>query len=122
MIPSQALIVAAGAVPGACLRFLLVNHLADRLPSRPWGTLVVNLLACFALGWLLPVLERPDAPPGASLLLITGFLGSLSTFSTFVVELLQSWLAGQRREALWLMGGSVAAGLVAVAAGMVIGG
>jgi hypothetical protein len=39
-----------------------------------------------------------------------------------VVELLQSWLAGQRCEALWLMGGSVAAGLVAVAAGMVIGG
>jgi len=35
---------------------------------------------------------------------------------------LQSWLVGERRQALWLMGGSVAAGLLAVAAGMVIGG
>ena len=88
MISHQAVLVALGAVPGAWLRFLLVNHLADRLPSTPWGTLVVNLLACFILGCLLPTLQRPGTPPGASLLLITGFLGSLSTFSTLMVELL----------------------------------
>jgi CrcB protein len=110
MIPSQALLVAAGAVPGACLRFLLVNHLADRLPSRPWGTLVVNLLACFVLGWILPGLQRPGAPPGASLLLVTGFLGSLSTFSTLMVELLTVRAPGPmvRLVLISLVGGSLA--------------
>jgi CrcB protein len=82
----------------------------------------VNITACFALGLIAALAGRCGSEQQMALLLATGFLGSLSTFSTFVVELLQSWLAGQRREALWLMGGSVAAGLVAVAAGMVIGG
>ena len=98
-------------MPAACLRFLLVNHLSDRLPSRSWGTLVVNLVACFCLGWLLPVLERPDdAPPGASLLLITGFLGSLSTFSTLMVELLTVRAPGTlvRLGLVSLLGGSLA--------------
>jgi CrcB protein len=118
MIPSQALLVAAGAVPGACLRFLLVNHLAERLPSRPWGTLVVNLLACFALGWLLPVLQRPDAPPGASLLLITGFLGSFSTFSTLTLELLTVRAPG---TLVRLTLGSLLGGFLALMAGMALG-
>ncbi|MFN9387679.1 MAG: fluoride efflux transporter FluC [Cyanobacteriota bacterium] len=118
MIPSQALLVAAGAVPGACLRFLLVNHLAERLPSRPWGTLVVNLLACFALGWLLPLLQRPDAPPGASLLLITGFLGSLSTFSTLMLELLTVRSPG---SLVRLTLGSLLGGCLALMAGLALG-
>jgi CrcB protein len=118
MIPSQALLVAAGAVPGACLRFLLVNHLSARLPSRSWGTLVVNLLACFCLGWVLPILERPDAPPGASLLLITGFLGSLSTFSTLMVELLTVNAPGT----LVRLGlGSLLGGSLALMAGLALG-
>jgi len=56
------------------------------------------------------------------LLLSTGFLGSLSTFSTFMAELLQAWLAGLRRQTVWLMGGSVLAGLLAVVAGKIVGG
>jgi len=119
MIPSQSLLVAAGAVPGACLRFLMVNHLADRLPARPWGTLVVNLLACFGLGWLLPFLERPNAPPGASLLLITGFLGSLSTFSTLMVELLAVRTPG---TLLRLGFASLVGGSLALMAGLALGG
>jgi CrcB protein len=118
MTPSQALLVATGAVPAACLRFLLVNHLADRLPSRPWGTLVVNLLSCFLLGWILPLLERPAAPPGASLLLVTGFLGSLSTFSTLMVELLTLRSPG---SLLRLGFGSLVGGSLALMAGLALG-
>jgi CrcB protein len=118
MILSQALLVAAGAVPGAWLRFILVNHLADRLPSRPWGTWVVNLLACFVLGWILPVLDRPGAPPGASLLLITGFLGSLSTFSTLMVELLSLRDTG---ALVRLAVSSLVGGFLALMAGLALG-
>lgn len=116
------LLVAIGAIPGAWLRFRLVNHVEPLVPRKHWATFGVNVTACFALGLIAALVRRcgPDQP--ISLLLATGFLGSLSTFSTFSVELLQAWQGGQRRETLWLMAGSVAAGLLAVGAGQVIGG
>ena len=118
MIPTQALLVAAGAVPGAWLRFWLVNHLADRLPSRASGTLIVNLLACFLLGCILPGLQRPGVPPGASLLLVTGFLGSLSTFSTLMVDLLTVRALG---PLVRLVLGSLIGGFLAMMAGLALG-
>jgi CrcB protein len=80
--------------------------------------LVVNLLACFTLGWLLPALERPDAPPGASLLLITGFLGSLSTFSTLMFELLTVRAPG---TLVRLVLCSLVGGFLALMAGLALG-
>jgi CrcB protein len=118
----DALLVAIGAVPGAWLRFRVVNHLEPLLPRRHWATFGVNVIACFALG-LITALERACGPrPQLALLLSVGFLGSFSTFSTFSVELLQSWLAGGRRQALALMLGSVLAGLLAIRLGLWLGG
>jgi len=47
---SAALLVAIDAVPGAWLRFRVVNHLASMLPRRHWGRFGVNATAAFALG------------------------------------------------------------------------
>ena len=118
----ELLLVAIGALPGAWLRFRLVNHFEPLVPRKHWATFGVNVTACFALGLIAALAGRcgPDQP--ISLLLATGFLGSLSTFSTFTVELLQAWTAGLRRQTVLLMLGSVLAGLLAVAAGMWIGG
>ena len=116
------LLVAIGAIPGAWLRFRLVNHFEPLVPRKHWATFGVNISACFALGLIAALAGRCGPHDRIALLLATGFLGSLSTFSTFSVELLQAWMAGLRRQTLLLMGGSVAAGLLAVAAGMVIGG
>ena len=116
------LLVAIGAVPGAWLRFRLVNHFEPMVPRKHWATFGVNVGACFALGLIAALDQRCTPSQQIGLLIATGFLGSLSTFSTFSVELLQAWTAGLRRQTLWLMGGSVTAGLLAVAAGMVIGG
>jgi CrcB protein len=118
----DALLVAIGAVPGAWLRFRLVNHFEPLVPRKHWATFGVNVTACFALGLIAALAGRCGPNQQIALLLATGFLGSLSTFSTFAVELLQAWLGEQRRQAAGLMAGSVAAGLLAVAAGMVIGG
>ena len=75
-----ALLVAIGAVPGALLRFRVINHLEPLLPRRHWGTFGVNLIACFSLG-LLVGLEQACGTGGnrLMLLLVTGFLGSFST-------------------------------------------
>ena len=116
------LLVSIGAVPGAWLRFRLVNHFEPMLPRRHWGTASVNITASFALGLISALARNCGGGHEIGLLLGVGFLGSLSTFSSFSVEMLQSWLAGRRRETLLLMGASVLAGLAAVALGLAIGG
>jgi len=118
----KALLVAIGAVPGAWLRFRLVNHLEPVLPKRHWATFGVNVIACFALG-LIVGLEQSCGEGSRRLLLLlgTGFLGSFSTFSTFSAELLTALLARTWRQAAVLAGGSVAGGLLAMLLGLSLG-
>lgn len=111
-----ALLVAAGAVPGAWLRFAVVNHLEPRLPRRHWGTVLVNLLACFLLGALLSLQGRGQVGSAAALLVGTGFLGSMSTFSSLAAELEACLARGERREPLLLVSASLLGGLLALLA------
>lgn len=118
----DALLVALGAVPGAWLRFLLVNRLEPLLPRRHWGTLAVNLSACLLLGLLLALMPRlGDSAERLRLLLATGFLGSFSTFSSWMAELLVCLRGHRRREGLLLLGGSLIGGLLALLLGLVLG-
>lgn len=119
----EALLVALGAVPGAWLRFRLVNHLEPLLPRRHWGTFAVNLLACFALGLLSALQSQGNAGSDRLMLLLgTGFLGSFSTFSTFIAECAQSLGRGERFAALTLLLASLAGGLLAFLVGRVLAG
>jgi CrcB protein len=119
---NEALLVAAGAVPGAWLRYDLVNRLEPMLPRRHWGTLMVNGLACFGLGLLVALQAGGRLSPALPLLLATGFLGSLSTFSTWMVEVLLCLRQRQRRQGLGLLALSLAVGLVALMLGLGAGG
>ena len=86
--------VGLGAVLGAWLRWWLAGTLNATLPLLPLGTLVANLVGGYVVGVLVGALQAVDAiHPQLRLFLITGFLGALTTFSTFsaeAVELLQS--------------------------------
>lgn len=120
--PDGALLVALGAVPGAWLRFRLVNHLEPMLPRRHWGTLTVNGLACFVLGLLVSLEQSCGAgSQRLLLLLVTGFLGSLSTFSSFMAEVHAALRQGLRRESALLVGSSLLLGLGALRVGLAIG-
>ena len=117
----QASLVAIGAVPGAWLRLRVVNHLAPMVPRKHWGTFTVNMVAAFALGLVLALQAKYSPASGASpliLLIGVGFFGSLSTFSTFAVEVLNTLREHRWSEALVLAVGSVLGGLLAVAAGV----
>jgi CrcB protein len=120
--PTAALLVAIGAVPGAWLRFRMVNHLEPMLPRKHWGTFGVNVVAAFALG-LVVGLERSCNGTGERLLLLigTGFFGSFSTFSSFIGEVDAELRQRHWGEAALLAGGSVLAGLMALKLGLLLG-
>jgi len=126
IVPSQALLVGLGAVPGAWLRLRVVNHFEPMVPRKHWGTFLVNLVAAFALGLVLGLQASGRCnPPGSTssliLLIGVGFFGSLSTFSTFAVEVLVTLRDRQWAEALLLTAGSVLAGLLVAGAGYGLG-
>jgi len=61
----------------------------------PWGTLTVNLIGCFLIGLLFALADRVRLlSPEMRLLLITGYLGALTTFSTFSLETVNAGRAG----------------------------
>jgi CrcB protein len=117
----EALLVGIGAIPGAWLRLKTVNHFEPMVPKKHWGTFAVNVVACFGLGLVLGLYQRCSANTGLALLIGVGFFGSLSTFSTFAVELLNELRAGQRFVAAVLALASIVAGLCAAGAGYGLG-
>ena len=80
-----------------------------------------QVVACFALGLVLALNETCASSTGIALLMGVGFFGSLSTFSTFAVELLNELRAGQPLTALVLALASIGAGLLACAVGYGLG-
>ena len=118
---SEALLVGLGAIPGAWLRLKVVNHFQPMVPKKHWGTFLVNVVACFALGLVVALNQTCTTSTGIALLMGVGFFGSLSTFSTFAVELLNELRAGQLLTALLLAVASIGVGLLACAVGYGIG-
>ena len=124
----EAILVALGAVPGAWLRLRVVNHFEPVVPHKHWGTFFVNVSAAFFLGLFsglhtlqLKACSGVDGTAPMMLLVGVGFFGSLSTFSTFAVELLNELRAGQALTALVLAVASIGAGLLASALGYGLG-
>ena len=117
----EVVLVGLGAIPGAWLRLKVVNHFQPMVPKKHWGTFIVNVMACFALGLVLALHETCASSTGIALLMGVGFFGSLSTFSTFAVELLNELRAGQTLTAVVLALASIGAGLLASALGYGLG-
>jgi len=81
--------ISVGAAVGALLRYVLSLALNPLLPVIPLGTLAANLIAAYVVGVAIEYLGGATSlSPVWRLLLVTGFAGGLSTFSTFSAELL----------------------------------
>jgi CrcB protein len=79
--------ICAGASLGALLRWLLAGRYNPLFTALPLGTLAANLLGGYLIGIAVAYFaNHPQLPPQARLFVVTGFLGGLTTFSTFSAE------------------------------------
>lgn len=86
------LLIALGGALGAPARALFAGAFASTSLGRPLGTLMVNLLGSLVLGSLAAWTGRSqETPLWITSLLMIGFLGSFTTFSTFAVEVVESF-------------------------------
>ncbi len=107
-------LVGCGAVPGAWLRWQSVVHLGPVLGGSPVSDLLVNLIGSLILGFLAGPMPRR---PSLLLLLGIGFCGCLTTFSSWMLDVVKLLQAGQPVFGLLLIVVSLLLGLACAAAG-----
>lgn len=100
----QVIAICIGACAGALARWQLglwLNPIAISGTVLPWGTLAANLIGGYLVGVCVAVFQSmPELDPTWRLLLVTGFLGALTTFSSFSAEVVA--MLAQQRYALAL--------------------
>lgn len=108
-------IVAIGGGVGSALRYLLQETLHKQLDNfEPYGTFVVNILGCLLLGLLAGYAEQEKLINSSlNLLLISGFCGGFTTFSTFALQGNTLFISSKPIQAILYIGLSVVVGLLA---------
>ena len=113
----------AGGVAGTLARYFLAGAVHGFLGAGfPYGTLVVNLTGCFIIGFLMSISENKFAlNTDTRLLLMVGFCGAFTTFSTFIMETNSLIKDGETLRALVNILASVAAGFLIFRIGSFVG-
>lgn len=97
------LTISLGAAFGSVMRWLLSTRLNSLFPALPLGTLAANLIGGYLIGVAISYFAlHVELPPQWRLLVITGFLGGLTTFSTFSAEVVTQL---QQGNLLWAFAG-----------------
>lgn len=115
--------LAFGGVAGTLARYVL-SGIAYRIfgINFPYGTLVVNGIGCFVIGFLTSVSqEKFLLGPEARLLLMAGFCGAFTTFSTLILETDNLLKGGEVLKAFVNVLASVIVGFIVFRAGMFLG-
>jgi CrcB protein len=95
-----------------------VTHWAGH--AFPWGTFVINVSGAFVIGFLAMTLDRWFPSPRVRLMVVTGFLGGYTTFSSYALETLLLWESGSPVRASVYLLGSALVGLLAVVLGLAL--
>jgi CrcB protein len=118
------LMVVLGGAAGSLMRYVLGAAIMRRVGGRfPLGTVTINITGSFLIGFLMTLLtERWNPHPNWRLLLVVGFLGGYTTFSSFEWETFGLMRDGGRWLALLNVVGSVVIGYLAVWLGSAVAG
>ena len=117
MILRNILLVAFGGAIGSVCRYLLSGM---NVASWPWGTFAVNILGSLIIGLLVGLASKGIVSPEMKLLLVTGFCGGFTTFSTFANESFGMLKAGDALQMALYLGASVVVGILSVWLGMTV--
>jgi CrcB protein len=115
---TKVIVLSIGGTLGVNARYWLgawINRWTS--PQFPWATFAINITGSFLVGFLTIALTRWMPHPNIRLMLITGFLGGYTTFSTFENDSLTLWERGEGMLMAANLIGSVTAGLAAVLLG-----
>ena len=117
------LLVVIGGGTGALARYVAASAIMTRFGGKfPLGTLVINVTGSFLIGFLMTILtERFKLDPNWRLLLVVGFLGGYTTFSSFEWETYSSVREGGLWTGMLNVVSSVMLGYVAVTLGSMLG-
>jgi CrcB protein len=116
------LLVAIGGGTGALMRYVAASAIMTRFGGKfPLGTLVINVTGSFLIGFLMTMLtERFQLDPRWRLLLVVGFLGGYTTFSSFEWETYTAVRGGELWTGMLNVVSSVMLGYVAVSLGSML--
>ena len=119
-MPATLTAIAIGAVLGAWARYGLALAMNGR-SWMPWGTFAANAIGGFLIGLALAHLAaKPELSPLWRMFFVTGFLGALTTFSSFSAEVIVLVLEGDVGRAFALAAMHLVASLVLTALGFVV--
>jgi CrcB protein len=111
--------ISLGAGVGALLRWVLGLRLNHLFATVPLGTLLANLVGGYVIGYAIAYFaQATDIPPEWRLLIITGFCGGLTTFSTFSAEVVTLIQQGRFTWAIGAICVHVAGSLIMTVAGI----
>jgi len=111
--------IGLGAAIGAWLRWGMGLWLNPALPQMPLGTLAANLVGGYLIGLAVAFfMQHPGLSPEWRLFIITGFLGGLTTFSTFSAETVSLLLRGQYAWGVAIIAAHLSGSLVMTVLGL----
>lgn len=118
------LYIAIGGAIGSIARYWVGSEVSSRIGTKfPYGTFLINITACVIIGFSITYLgRRVEFNPAWRFLILIGFVGSYSTFSTYEWETLSTLRSGAFFLAALYALGSLLAGLVAVWGGSLLAG
>jgi CrcB protein len=117
------LLISVGAIFGANTRYWISNWAAQKFGVNfPFGTVIINLTGSFLVGVFLTLaIDRLMIDPRLRLLIVVGFFGAYTTFSTYTYESFNLISSGQWFLGLMNLFGSTILGILAVGLGVYLG-
>ena len=108
------ILISFGAALGANLRYLIITKISFFGKNKPLKVLLVNLVSSFFIGLFIPIVLNKNLSYGQNLinLFLIGFIGSLSTFSTFINDLYKHTLKKNFKYSITLIFLSISLGLI----------